>query len=389
MMRRASAAATVGSHRANSLSAAVSWCNRAHVVVGPPLRMGELVATLALAQDNAFGQPLESQLRSCLLAVWLGEEAGFDRELRDTVYWVALLRYIGCTGHAHEVSTLFGDEIAIRAADAGARRRQPGRGDPRRDRVRDRRPAARGARADRPDDPGGRPGVGGAQLHLGLRGGRHAGRSASASARPYGTPCASRSSAGTAPATPATRAGRRSPWPCASCTSATTWRRTAGSSRRTRRSRPPATAAGSTYDPELADLFVRARGGLVRPARHGRALGRRARPRARAAPHPGGGRARRGPHGGRRLHRPEVPVHVRATAAGARSSPPTPRASSGSPSAERRRRSGGPPSCTRSARPSCRTRSGTSPARSRAPSSTASSSTRCSPSRCCAARRPC
>ena len=80
-----------------------------------PLRMGELVATLALAQDNAFGQPLESQLRSCLLAVWMGEEAGLDRETRDTIYWVALLRYIGCTGHAHEVSTLFGDEIAIRA----------------------------------------------------------------------------------------------------------------------------------------------------------------------------------------------------------------------------------------------------------------------------------
>ena len=80
-----------------------------------PLRMGELVATLALAQDNAFGQPLESQLRSCLLAVWMSEEAGFDPELRDTVYWVALLRYIGCTGHAHEVATLFGDEIAIRA----------------------------------------------------------------------------------------------------------------------------------------------------------------------------------------------------------------------------------------------------------------------------------
>ncbi|MGH3299743.1 MAG: HD domain-containing phosphohydrolase [Trebonia sp.] len=77
--------------------------------------MGELVATFALAQDNAFGQPLESQLRSCLLASWLCEEAGFAAELRDTVYWVALLRYIGCTGHAHEVATLFGDEIAIRA----------------------------------------------------------------------------------------------------------------------------------------------------------------------------------------------------------------------------------------------------------------------------------
>lgn len=80
-----------------------------------PLRLGELVATLALAQDNAFGQPLESQLRSCLLAAWLCEAAAIPPEVRATAYWVALLRYIGCTGHAHEVATVFGDEIAIRA----------------------------------------------------------------------------------------------------------------------------------------------------------------------------------------------------------------------------------------------------------------------------------
>ena len=73
------------------------------------------MATLALAQDNAFGQPLESQLRSCLLATSICEAAGFDDELRETAYWVALLRYVGCTGHAHEVATVFGDEIAIRA----------------------------------------------------------------------------------------------------------------------------------------------------------------------------------------------------------------------------------------------------------------------------------
>ncbi|MGD9793736.1 MAG: HD domain-containing phosphohydrolase [Acidimicrobiia bacterium] len=45
----------------------------------------------------------------------LCNEAGFDAELRDTVYWVSLMRYMGCTGHAHEVATIFGDEIAIRA----------------------------------------------------------------------------------------------------------------------------------------------------------------------------------------------------------------------------------------------------------------------------------
>ena len=80
-----------------------------------PLRLSEFVATLALAQDNAFGQPLESQLRSCLLATSICEAAGFDEDVRETAYWVALLRYVGCTGHAHEVATVFGDEIAIRA----------------------------------------------------------------------------------------------------------------------------------------------------------------------------------------------------------------------------------------------------------------------------------
>jgi len=81
----------------------------------PVLRVGEFVATLALAQDSAFGQPLESQFRSCLLATWMCEAAGFSDDERETAYWVALLRYIGCTGHAHEVAALFGDEIAIRA----------------------------------------------------------------------------------------------------------------------------------------------------------------------------------------------------------------------------------------------------------------------------------
>jgi HD-GYP domain-containing protein (c-di-GMP phosphodiesterase class II) len=79
------------------------------------LRLAEFVATLALAQDNAFGQPLESQLRSCLIATWICEAGGLEEEVRETAYWVALLRYVGCTGHAHEVATLFGDEIAIRA----------------------------------------------------------------------------------------------------------------------------------------------------------------------------------------------------------------------------------------------------------------------------------
>src|SRR4249920_1593870 len=94
--------------------ALTAWANTSgeFPILNTPLRLGEIVATLALAQDNAFGQPLESQLRSCLLATWICEEAGFDKEVRETVYWVALLRYVGCTGHAHEVATVFRGDIA-------------------------------------------------------------------------------------------------------------------------------------------------------------------------------------------------------------------------------------------------------------------------------------
>ncbi len=79
------------------------------------LSLGELVAILALGQDSSFGQPLESQLRATLLAIWLAESAGLGAEVRDTAYWCGQLRYLGCTAHAHEVSVMFGDDIETRA----------------------------------------------------------------------------------------------------------------------------------------------------------------------------------------------------------------------------------------------------------------------------------
>ena len=79
------------------------------------LTRGELVGVLALGQDNAFGQSLESQMRSTLLALWLAEAAGLPTQVRDTAYWTAQLRYRGCTAHAHEVAVMFGDDISTRA----------------------------------------------------------------------------------------------------------------------------------------------------------------------------------------------------------------------------------------------------------------------------------
>lgn len=80
-----------------------------------PIRLAEIVGLFALGQDNAFGQPMGAQLRGCLLACALSDELGQTAAERADVYWVALLRYVGCTGHAHEVASVFGDDVGTRA----------------------------------------------------------------------------------------------------------------------------------------------------------------------------------------------------------------------------------------------------------------------------------
>ena len=101
------------------------------------------MATLALAQDNAFGQPLESQLRSCLLATWICDAAGFDRP-------GARHRLLGGVAPLYRVhrSRARGRDALRRRdrdprPDARARRRESGRGHSGRDQVRDRRPRGR------------------------------------------------------------------------------------------------------------------------------------------------------------------------------------------------------------------------------------------------------
>ena len=66
----------------------------------PGPRLAALVATLSLATDLGIGQPMQYALRSCLLAVQLGGLLGLsDEELADA-YYLALLRFAGCTADA-------------------------------------------------------------------------------------------------------------------------------------------------------------------------------------------------------------------------------------------------------------------------------------------------
>jgi HD-GYP domain-containing protein (c-di-GMP phosphodiesterase class II) len=83
------------------------------------VRLAELTACLSLATDLGMGQPLEQAVRTCLIALGLGEQAGLSTPELSEVYYVALLRFLGCTADAHDTAKLTGgDEIAFRAAVA-------------------------------------------------------------------------------------------------------------------------------------------------------------------------------------------------------------------------------------------------------------------------------
>ncbi len=83
------------------------------------LRLAEFLAALSLATDLGMGQPLEQALRTCLIALELGRRLGLGPNDLSDVYYVALLRFLGCTADAHEFAEMVGgDDIGLRAAIA-------------------------------------------------------------------------------------------------------------------------------------------------------------------------------------------------------------------------------------------------------------------------------
>jgi response regulator RpfG family c-di-GMP phosphodiesterase len=80
-----------------------------------PIRLAELMAALSMATDLGMGHPMEFAMASCVVAVRLGEAAGLSESaLRDT-YYEALLRYVGCNADTYWLSSIVGDELALRA----------------------------------------------------------------------------------------------------------------------------------------------------------------------------------------------------------------------------------------------------------------------------------
>jgi hypothetical protein len=84
--------------------------------VAGAISRAEVVGALSIATDMAMGQPLGSGLRICLTALELAERAGAQADLRARVYYVALLRHVGCTAESDSFASLVGDEVAFRGA---------------------------------------------------------------------------------------------------------------------------------------------------------------------------------------------------------------------------------------------------------------------------------
>jgi HD-GYP domain-containing protein (c-di-GMP phosphodiesterase class II) len=78
------------------------------------LRLGELLAALSLATDLGNGMPLEKTMRTCLLAVSVGQRLGLAIEDLSNTFYATLLRSIGCTAFASEEAAAYGDDIAYR-----------------------------------------------------------------------------------------------------------------------------------------------------------------------------------------------------------------------------------------------------------------------------------
>jgi response regulator RpfG family c-di-GMP phosphodiesterase/DNA-binding CsgD family transcriptional regulator len=79
-----------------------------------PLRLAELVAALSLATDLGTGQPLEHALRTCLLSLELARRSGVAADRLAEVYYLSLLRFVGCTADAAETAVVTGgDDMAF------------------------------------------------------------------------------------------------------------------------------------------------------------------------------------------------------------------------------------------------------------------------------------
>lgn len=79
------------------------------------LRLAEMIAAVSLATDLGMGQPMDLALKVAILGVELGRRLGLHPGDLSDIYYLALVRHIGCTSDSVEFAGFSGgDDIAIR-----------------------------------------------------------------------------------------------------------------------------------------------------------------------------------------------------------------------------------------------------------------------------------
>ena len=79
------------------------------------VRLSELMAAWSVAIDVGMVVPMEFGLRVCARAVRLAQHMHLDVTTQRRVYYLALLRHIGCTAENAALASYLGDERAFRA----------------------------------------------------------------------------------------------------------------------------------------------------------------------------------------------------------------------------------------------------------------------------------
>jgi HD-GYP domain-containing protein (c-di-GMP phosphodiesterase class II) len=76
-------------------------------------RLAELVGVLAMATDLGLGLPIEHTIRATLMGLEMGRRLGAAPEELSDIYYLTLLRMLGCTTDSADYAHYFGDEVAF------------------------------------------------------------------------------------------------------------------------------------------------------------------------------------------------------------------------------------------------------------------------------------
>jgi len=79
------------------------------------ITLADLLAAFSLATDLGLGQPMTHLLRSWQISVRLAERMEVEATELPSLFYVAMLAWVGCVADAPEVAANFGDDIVFRA----------------------------------------------------------------------------------------------------------------------------------------------------------------------------------------------------------------------------------------------------------------------------------